>query len=318
MKKRIFIFLLCTLLIFSLLGCSSDKLENYKQAVQKTASIKRGKTSGEFSAVMGYTNKSIEGSWEVAFDEPQKKSIFHNYLNMGGLGFDYNLYINGEEAYIKLPMLGKYLKINSISGDDEQKKYISIDTIKEINKLWLSIMKQENVFKGKKILITTGDGEVKATHYSIELEDNQFKELTMGTVRAIAEDENIRNSFEEFKNSYHFNGEMDFDTIIKIIKGNLKACQMKSFKYDAYVDIDGYIVNEKLEFEMVFDVKELGSMTNLRYKMENKNWNINQKQEFEFPQLTEENTFQGELTEQSVPFNMKDLFNKGSKEGEDK
>lgn len=46
------------------------------------------------------------------FDDEKEKAIIRSYLNFGGLGYDFEVYINGEEVSMKLPVIGKYLKVD--------------------------------------------------------------------------------------------------------------------------------------------------------------------------------------------------------------
>jgi hypothetical protein len=84
---------------------------------------------------------------------------------------------------------------------------------------------------------------------------------------------------------------------------------IESFTYTAYVDIDGYIVNEMTEFAIKMDKAKLATATRLSYKLEVKNWDINKEQKFDFPVLTEENTLDMDQIDKSMPFMMEDLFN---------
>ena len=89
------------------------------------------------------------------------------------MGYDFEVFINGDEVSVKLPVVGKYLRINEEMLSDSEKYYdagnkiISEETKKEFTKRWLSLMNEEDVFKGKNIVLTTPDGEVKTTEYTI-------------------------------------------------------------------------------------------------------------------------------------------------------
>ena len=136
MKKNM-IIILTIILVLLLAACNTNNLEEYKKASEKTEQIKKGNTSGEFSLNMNFNTdglsaekiknlnyyKDMKGSFNVSFDEESKKSIFRNYLNFGGLGFDFDIYANGDEMFMKLPVVGKYMNFNqiqrSIDANDE-------------------------------------------------------------------------------------------------------------------------------------------------------------------------------------------------------
>lgn len=90
----------------------------------------------------------------------------------------------------------------------------------------------------------------------------------------------------------------------------LDSCQLENFIYEAMVDIDGYIVNETVDFKISFNKNKPGSITDLRYKFETKKWDVNREQHFEFPVLTPENTLQQGTARQNMPAIFKDMFDK--------
>jgi hypothetical protein len=88
----------------------------------------------------------------------------------------------------------------------------------------------------------------------------------------------------------------------------LKEDTVEKFQYTAYVDIDGYIVNETVEVKIKRDTAEQGEPKSIRFKLEMKNWDINKDQKFEFPVLTDENTMKSNDLDQTMPSLFKDLF----------
>ncbi len=119
--KKLISAILAVMLVFSLTACNTDSLGEYKQAAEKTDQITKGQTSGEFSLVTDFNTdgmtpeeikelnyyKDMNGKFNISFDDESEKSIYRNYLNMGGLGFDFDLYINKDEMFVKLPVVGK-------------------------------------------------------------------------------------------------------------------------------------------------------------------------------------------------------------------
>ncbi|HQO73142.1 MAG TPA: hypothetical protein PLJ53_10405, partial [Sedimentibacter sp.] len=190
-RKIIFVTVFILILLILLTSCNTNNLIEYKKASDKTEQIIKGQSAGEFTMTTeinptGLTAEEIKelnyikdmnGSFSVVFDDEEKKTIIRNYLNFGGLGYDFEVFINGDEVSVKLPVVGKYLRINEEMLSDSEKYYdagnkiISEETKKEFTKRWLSLMNEEDVFKGKNIVLTTPDGEVKTTEYTIKLSD---------------------------------------------------------------------------------------------------------------------------------------------------
>lgn len=328
--RKSMIAILTLLLIAALIGCSFDSLEGYKNAVKKTDQIKKGRTEGEFSLVMDFNTekmteeqikelnyvRNMKGSFNVAYDDEMEKGIFRNYLNMGGLGFDLDLFVNGEEMFMKLPVIGKYMRLSEmkeymIGTPEEDLGFVDRKTQDAINAKWLGLLKKEDIFKGKAIVLTTPDGEVKTTEYTIILNDEQIKDLAMYSMDMLYKDEKLKESYEKYISK---NIESLKDTspeeLLSDIKESIKNYTVESFGYTAYVDIDGYIVNEMVEITLEVDNAEPGAVTRVSYELNIKNWDINKGQEFDFPALTDENTVDMDNMEQNMPFKIEALFNK--------
>jgi hypothetical protein len=262
----------------------------------------------------------MSGSFRFAFDESRNQGIYRNYLNLGGLGFDLDIYQNGEELYARLPIIGKYIKMNDLlektreikangESGEPPSKMISDKTLEAIKGAWVGMLQEKDVFKGKDIVLTTPDGEVKTTVYTITLSDSQFKAFEEKAINILSEDENLRSSFKELKGRYrnHADG-ADYNEFVSKIKEYIMKDTLGSFRYTAYVDIDGYIVNETIEMTIERDAKETGEPESIDFNLEIKNWDINKDQTLEFPELTEENTLKAEDLDQTMPSSFKDLF----------
>ena len=180
-RKIIFVTVFILILLILLTSCNTNNLIEYKKASDKTEQIIKGQTAGEFTMTTeinpaGLTAEEIKelnyikdmnGSFSVVFDDEEEKTIIRNYLNFGGLGYDFEVYINGDEVSVKLPVVGKYLRINEEMLSEGEKQYnagnkiISEETKKEFAKRWLSLMNEEDVFKGKSIVLTTPEEKLK-------------------------------------------------------------------------------------------------------------------------------------------------------------
>lgn len=325
--KRLLCAALALVLVISLSACNTSSLEEYKLASEKTDQIARGKVSGEFTTVTEYNTenmtaeeikelnyyKDMKGSFNVSYDEEAGKSIFKNYLNMGGLGFDFEVFINGKEMFMKLPVVGKYMKLDEIESNinvEESEEIISEETIDLITKKWISLMNEDDVFKGKDIVLTTPDGEVKTTEYVIKLNDQQIKTLFKESTDILARDEKLKSFYGEYIEKNSDGSDMkNFEDILADLKTGIDNYNVENFVYTAYVDIDGYIVNETIEVSAkVIDSEEKG-LKSFSYSLELNNFDINKEQIFDFPVLTKDNTLSVDEMDESMPDMMKDLFN---------
>src|SRR5690606_33305191 len=190
-------------------------LEQYKKAFEKTSQIKKGQSSGEITIKLEFNTdglsqdeikklndfKEMSGSFHIIYDDEAEKAILRNYINIGGLGYDFDMFFNGDEAVMKLPVIGKYIKLNEMQQSNNYAEgynnIISEDTMKQIAEKWVGLMKDEDVFKGKDIIITTPDGDVKTTEYTISLSNEQIKELIIDIIEIASEDENLRSFYND-------------------------------------------------------------------------------------------------------------------------
>lgn len=322
--KRLLIVIFVLMMTISLAGCNSDSLADYKKAADKTEQIIKGQTSGEFSLVTDFNTegmtpeeikelnyfKDMNGNFNVVFDDGLEKAILRNYLNFGGLGFDFDLFINDDETFIKLPVIGKYLKIDEIQSAGQvtmEEEFVSEEALNKISMKWLNLMKKEDVFKGKDIVLTTPDGEVKTTVYTIKLSDEQIKSLASDSIDIISKDDKFTKNIEAITSNVQSLEEESLDKLVVNFKESIKNFNVESFNYTAYVDIDGYIVNEVVDLEMKVNDENEASLIHISYKLDISNWDINKEQKFNFPELTEKNTLK--LNEmEDMPFIFEDLL----------
>ena len=248
--KRLIIAIFTLLLAISFAGCSFDSLGDYKKAAEKTEQIEKGQMSGEFTVVTEFNTdgmteeqikelnyfKDMKGSFSATYDDAAEKGIFRNYLNFGGLGFDFDIFMNQDEVFMKLPVLGKYMKLDEMQspmikeqqGAGEQ-SLISKETQDELSAKWLGMLTKEDVFKGKDIVLTTPDGEVKTTEYTIKLNDEQIKSLASDSIDIVSKDEKLRENYEEYiKKNVKPLKDTFFDKLVSDIKENIKGYSVEN------------------------------------------------------------------------------------------
>lgn len=323
--KKLLIILLATALVLSLVACNTDNLAEYKKAIEKTEQITKGQSSAEMSMMIDYNTdnltaeeikdlnyyKNMNGSFNIVFDDEAEKTIFRNYMSFGGLGFDFDMYINGEEMVMKLPVVGKYIKMNELdSANIDEEAYsqaiISDETIKAITDMWIGLMKNEDVFKGKDIILTTPDGEVKTTEYTITLSDEQIRTLVKEGIEIASKDKTLKKFYDEYVVANINEEEITFEEMLKSFKDNIENYSVENFRYTSLVDIDGYIVNENIAYTIKSTKTDL-VLRGMDYNIDIKTWDINKEQSFDFPELTNENTIESDNMEE-MPDLMKDMF----------
>jgi hypothetical protein len=331
--KKILILLLAVMLV-PLAACGTDNLAEYKKAAEKTEQIHKGQFSAEFSMTMDYNTdeltaeevkelnyfKDMKGTFSSVYDDEAEKAILRNYMNFGGLGFDFDMYINGEEIFMKLPVVGKFMKIDEIQNacnidniddietEEYSKEIVSDETIRAFTDKWVNLMNDDDVFKGRDIILTTPDGEVKTTEYTITLTGTQIRTMIEECADIAAKDEKLRQFCDNYMNIKFDEEEITFEEMLQYLKDNIEDYTVEDFKYTALVDIDGYIVNENIKFAVKAARGDL-VLRGLNYNMDIITWDINKEQHFDFPELTDENTIDADNAEE-LPDLMKDMFEK--------
>jgi len=339
-RKIVFIAAFLLILMMFITACNTNNLVEYKKASEKTDQIVKGQTAGEFITTTeinqdGLTAEEIKelnyikdmnGSFSVVFDDKEEKSIIRCYMNFGGLGYDFEVYINGEEVSVKLPVIGKYLRIDEemvSEGEeyyDSENQIISEETGKEFAKRWLSLMNDEDVFKGKNIVLTTPDGEVKTTEYTIKLSDDQIKTLLRDSAEILSNDESLKSFYEknissnikkienDLEQKTNGSEQKTFKEFLNDIVNSAEKFKVENFSYTALVDIDGYIVNEIIDISIKAIDAEKEGIISANYRLDIKTWDINKDQKFEFPVLTDENTIKPDEMNENMPSVMEDYF----------
>ena len=332
--KKILLIVLSLVLIISLVACKKNDFEAYMKAVNKTVEIKRGQQSINYKMNIDFDTeglteeeikdlnyfKNFESQFNLTYDDELKKSIARNYFNFGGLGFDSVFYFDGEKSFIKMPIIGKYLILDEELLEDymedtestnNEKEYISKEAIEEVEQKWLDMINREDVFAGKDSIMSTPDGEVKVTEYTIKLTGEEFKNVINESADILLNDEILRETIQEYiEKSVDDEIDFDLDEVIEDFKKGMEYSEIKDISYIAYIDIDGYIVKENIEFEMGFKNSEEHRMNSFKYFLETNRWGIEKEQEFNFPELTEDNTLDPDEADQGIPFMFENIFEK--------
>src|SRR5690606_12519226 len=144
-----------------------------------------------------------------------KKSIDESYLVFGDLGYDFRFYSLDDKYYLEPMFMNlndkKFIEINE--KDVVPEEDIPEDLLKEFADKWNELLMEENVAKGEKVLVTTDDGEVKSREFTIDLKDEQLKELLSHFIDLVKNDEDFK---EFFNNMIYYSDEEELNDEQKI------------------------------------------------------------------------------------------------------
>ena len=302
--KRIILILMVYILTISTLGCKQSNLENYKAAMDKTDNMSKGLVMMEINTKTRYNTEGIEAevlktlknfestkiTLKSSFDKEIQRAKDEGYVVFGELGYDFNIY-NIEDKYYVEPLFfnlkdKKYIELTQ--EDILPTEEMPEDLFKEFADKWAEIINEENVIKGKKILITTDDGEVKSREFTIDLKDEQLKELLLFFIDTLAENDEYKNILERM---VYFSEEEELteiqkDEVYAELFRNLKEYLINTkgltLFYKAYIDIDGYVVKEDIKFRFINQNVEPGGLKSIDFDMINQYTNIEKQQHLDF------------------------------------
>lgn len=305
--KKIFIFIIIVALFGSLIGCSSNTLEDYKEAVIRTENITKGKSSFKINIINSFNYEglpedtvkdlayfeNIEISSVTTFDFTKLLMHSMSYFNFGGLGYDSDVYLKDNEVIVRIPIIGKYIVINNNESQEidsqansQQFNDIYVNIIMPIQNKSTEILERENVVKGEKSIMSTEDGDVKATKYTIKLNDEQIEEFINFLFDIIV---NNKEYIDDFSNlAIDKDSEMNFEELLNLLKKELDDFETITFEKIAYIDIDGYIVKDTVTIEFFNENAEPGKVSYRKFILEEQNWNNEIEQKIEIPTINPE------------------------------
>ena len=308
LKHMTAIILLGILSMALLTGCmGGEDYASYLDAVDKTEGIQSGVDKVEVvvqstfnEALLQKVDKEeanafrqlglIKVTLEDRFNKVENQSIYDVFYFSNTLGMDFKVFMKGQaEVYIKLPFMSDIYAVGkAFKGFSEQPENIS-SFFKGVGLNWSSMLKAENIFIGEKSIITNDDGEVKATKFSVKPTTAQLDSfLRQLREEILANKESLLIYLKDMQFSEGENPmtESDFETIVQAIFNSLTITR---YEETAYVDLDGYIIDEMVTIELKYETSE--TFSNLfdtqTISIHTTRWDIERIQELDFSILEE-------------------------------
>jgi hypothetical protein len=296
--KKIFIIILIILTVVSLIGCNQDYLQNYKEAVEKTDGRSQGKEnikisinnefnqeniSQEIIEELNYL-KNIEFEMTSSFNKDYTKS--RAYIKYRGLGYDIKLYTSKNQTLVQIPIINKYIKIDSENlgfNEDEENNFEGIKELtSKIQSEWLALLQKEDVVKGKRDLMTTQDGDVKVDKYTISPSEEQLR-LFLKKFFAV-----LRSEQESLKVLGQNQNEVaSIEEIVNNLENIIDEFEKITFSNQTFIDVDGYIVKEFINIELENYDPQPGSNSKISVGVEIENWENEVEQTIAIPEIEE-------------------------------
>lgn len=305
---------LLTVALLTVSGCSKRGLEDYEEAVALMETVdsgveamdatlhysfdKEGLSEADVKALEQFEDLSFQMT--RTFNKSQDRYAIDGYLSLGGLGFDGALYKNDAGHFIFLPMVNRYVHLEEmlaselVVGQDLSQLSeppFSEDTLVALQAIWENLLEEENVFKGRPVLMQTGEGELKATVFEITLTPIQIETGLKQVMELLKEDE----QWLKFLKAQMASSESDVDLETLFSQEPWKADSQSDvgFKYTAYVDRDGYIIKEQVAVDVLIK-DESSSLRGITFAMESAMEQKNKVDQIEMPTFTQDNTLRPE------------------------
>ncbi|MBG0765375.1 MAG: hypothetical protein H0S78_10980 [Tissierellales bacterium] len=152
----------------------------------------------------------------------------------------------------------------------------------KIQSEWLDLLQKEDVVKGKRDLMTTQDGDVKVDKYTISPSEEQLR-LFLKKFFAVlrSEEESLKPLIQ------NQNGKVNVEEIVNNLEDVIDEFEKITFKNEAYIDVDGYIVKEFINIDLENYDPQPGSNSKISVKVEVENWENEAEQIIEIPEVEE-------------------------------
>lgn len=294
LKMMIRCLISCILLISIsvLAGCSGTDYENYMKSVEKTGEIKRASEEIKIDISLAYDlekfdeetvneiNKFKDISYKGILKYDNELEVFENnmYTNIGGVGFDSTVYGQKDEILIELTSLGKFIKLDELTSESKLSDInLSEESLQKIENIWQSYANNDNVFREENILIDTPSGVVKSKKYSVDF-GNELISFVNKTMEVIREDIDLEQLiYEEIINK-------DGESLEDFVTLSPEDAEVEYFTFEAYVDADGYVVKEDMQFKVNYNDQYFKGIT---FNLSDLLYDINKQQKIKFPEVTD-------------------------------
>lgn len=300
MKGR-FVFAIIFISFGLLSGCTSDALSEYLEAAKKTSNIEKGNIKLAIQAELDFETEGlsyeqkrdlsyfdqidIESNTQFDSSAEAQKVISKTYFNFGGVGFDSVFYMNGDQAYLRMPIIDGYIRLDSFLQDKEEMAFSdSGDLFLPIYERWMEILGQEDVVKGEKTYVLTDQGQIKASTYSIVISRDQLKVLGDEMFKVLRD----KRFFEMAVKEGYYKGEMKEEDIIAFVEEYAQRIVLESFEGNAYVDFDGRIVKEEYSLKLGFEEPNKGELKAIDLSLKMEHTMLGEELDFDFPVVEED------------------------------
>lgn len=325
-NKPMVIFTLCigiTLLFLS--GCMEGNIyKQYLQAQENTDKIQQSSSLATFDLSLDLEGaglseeakkdldmfSSMKGSFLVKSDVANSLLYLDGHIDLKNMGFDVKIYSNPEQVVLLMPVFSKYMIIpQKVLKDLENIDLPEGDPRlgEEIAALWNTTVNKNNISKTGIKTVETYEGTVKATEFSLSLQEQEVKALMTNVFHLISTNAEFRNAMIESFRSMHKDQSISdrelaarYDGFILQAKAAMDTIEIRDFTYSGAYDKDLYIIEENMSHVMKIPT-HTDNFLQVNYQFSLKRWDINKPVHIEMPSLNPSNSFTIRELEQNLP-----------------
>lgn len=324
MRKTLFILVILAILALAA-GCAvTSALEGYKSAAEKTAHVDRAQTMVTFNYNMDFTGpdltpedrknlevfREVKGTFVTKSDREKKICYTDGHLELAGMGLDVKAWSDGDRVILLLPMFTKYLVLEQSRLAEQAQPGEGLaepEVGKKLKELGMGLLNRNNVSRTGERLITTTEGDIRATGYRVTLSEAEIKNLLKESLRIIFSDRELRGRIVE--NWLKYGKEKDktseaiereLDQLAEDMQKNIDRAQINKFEYTGAVDRDSYLVEENIAYSADVDTGK-GVTVDIGYNLQIQRWAFGREVQVDFPRLDASNSFTLENIDENTP-----------------
>ena len=249
MKKLICLVLMISMFAFLAAGCTSPTGSALAGALAKQGDWKTVDASSEIKFNIKYNNfpqEDLEAEMvrdmfsniyvkvdqSVDLNNLQQKMLGKVQLN--GITADFEAFAKGNDAWIKLPMLSKYFKMDlaKSSGFESEEKFLKYQKempllINEFAKKYISNykFKFDEIKDNGSVSVQTPNGIVKAKEIEITLNQLQFKDFLKYGIKELIGSADLRDLIVKTAKLLDEEGANEYDELDKDLQNNFKQAE---------------------------------------------------------------------------------------------
>ncbi|MCH4889896.1 hypothetical protein EZV73_20115 [Acidaminobacter sp. JC074] len=302
MKKWIWL-----ILIVFLVGCQTDALEYYRDASLKTQTIEQGQSKLDMTLEVDFSDQVVKDNPEledflgkIVYEQNAQFSgedvIARQYLGNDAIGLDTIFYKSGQDEYLRIPFLGKYL---SLAEYEDNELYAEPPFTKaseeEIKKMWLALVGEEDVVNLGDEVIDTPEGEVKVKKFVISFSNEQVHQFFGDVLTLLEKDPKFVEMIPKYPSYVYqddqmmtYENNLSLDEMILGMRTFMDNVVVDEFKMTAYIDIDKYIVHHVYDVKLSFKDFIEEALNEVRFHAEYQLYDLHEKQVLSFPDVGEE------------------------------